>query len=171
MSQVLKRITINKLLCYTTVIIAYLKENTLQIRNMHENKEPFKLNSLVKKKKYENLSRIKKVIGFEKLENTVMEAAIFSSPEQRSGRTIVLPSASALALAASASASTNVKVFVKVFKTSLFPNPITDLIHLWYNDTYWSKFLRSTNPHHPRSRQGQGHRLRILMFKFYSKYF
>ena len=43
-------------------------------------------------------------------------------------------------------ASTNVKVFVKVFKTSLFPNLITDLIHLWYDDTYWSKILRSTIP-------------------------
>ena len=49
----------------------------------------------------------------------------------------------ALALAL-ASASTNVRVFVKVFKTSLFPNLITDLIHLWYDDTYWSKILRST---------------------------
>ena len=68
---------------------------------------------------------------------------IISSPEQCSGRAIVLPPASALALA---SASTNVKVFVKVFKTSLFPNLITDLIHLWYDDTYWSKILRSTIP-------------------------
>ena len=68
---------------------------------------------------------------------------IFSSPEQRSGRAIVLPPALALALAL-VLASTNVKVFVKVFKTSLFPNLITDLIHLWYDDTYWSKILRST---------------------------
>ena len=37
-------------------------------------------------------------------------------------------------------------VFVKVFKTSLFPNLITDLIHLWYDDTYWSKILCSTIP-------------------------
>ena len=64
----------------------------------------------------------------------------------------------------------NVKVFVKVFKTSLNPNLITDLIHLLYDDTYWSKFLCSTNPHHPRSCQGQGHRLRILMLKFYAKF-
>ena len=54
-------------------------------------------------------------------------------------------SASALALA-SASVYTNVKVFVKVFKTSLFPNLITDLIHLWYDDTYWSKILHSSIP-------------------------
>ena len=66
---------------------------------------------------------------------------VFSSPVQCSGRAIVLPPASALALA-----STNVKVFVKVFKTSLFPNLTTDLIHLWYDDTYWSKILRSTIP-------------------------
>ena len=46
---------------------------------------------------------------------------------------------------ASASASTNVKVFVKVFKTS-FPNLITDLIHLWYDYTHWSKTLCSTIP-------------------------
>ena len=62
---------------------------------------------------------------------------LFSSPEQCSQRAIVLP----LALA-----STNVKVFVKVFKSSLFPNLITDFIHLWYDDTYWSKILRSTIP-------------------------
>ena len=46
----------------------------------------------------------------------------------------------------SALASTNVKVFVKVFKTSLFPNLITDLIYLWYDDTYWSKILCTTIP-------------------------
>ena len=70
---------------------------------------------------------------------------IFSSPEQHLGRAIVLPPVSALALAlALVLASTNVKVFVNVFKTSLFPNLITDLIHLQYDDTYWSKILRST---------------------------
>ena len=31
----------------------------------------------------------------------------------------------------------NVQVFVKGFKTSLFPNLFIDLIHLWYGDTYW----------------------------------
>ena len=62
---------------------------------------------------------------------------IFSSPEQRSGKAIVLTPALALALVlALASASTNINVFVKVFKTSLFPNLITDLIHFWYDDTY-----------------------------------
>ena len=66
---------------------------------------------------------------------------VISSPEQRSGRAIVLPPALALELA-----STNVKVFVKVFKTSLFPNLITYLIRLWYDDTYWSKILCSNIP-------------------------
>ena len=32
----------------------------------------------------------------------------------------------------------NVKVFVKGFKTLLFPNLITDLIHLWYDNAYLS---------------------------------
>ena len=86
---------------------------------------------------------------------------IFSWPEQRSGRAIILPPASALALA-----STNVKVFIKVFKTSLFPNLITDLIHLWYDDTYWSKILRSTIPTilgHVKIKVTE----RIFMLKFY----
>ena len=74
-------------------------------------------------------------------------SSFISLPEQRSRRAIILPPALALALAlALSSASTNVKVFVKVFKTSLFPNLITDLIHLWYDDTYWSKILCSTIP-------------------------
>ena len=62
---------------------------------------------------------------------------IISSPEQCSWRAVVLPSALV---------STNVKVFFKVFKTSLYPNLITDLFHLWYDDTYWSKILCSTIP-------------------------
>ena len=90
--------------------------------------------------------------------------SLFSSPEQRSRRAIVLPPALALA-----SATTNVKVFVKVFKTSLFPNLITDLIHLCYDDTYWSKILCSTIPTTLGQDQGQGHRLRIFMLKFYVK--
>ena len=75
----------------------------------------------------------------------LLVAAFFSSPEQRSRRAIVLllSLASALVLA---SMSTNVKIFIKVFKTSLFPNLITDLIHLWYDDTYWSKDLCSIIP-------------------------
>ena len=38
----------------------------------------------------------------------------------------------------------NVNVFVKVFKTSLFPNLITRFICLWFDDTYLSKILRRT---------------------------
>ena len=58
-----------------------------------------------------------------------------------------------------------VKVFVKIFKTSLNPNLITYLIHLLYDDTYWSKFLRSTNPHHPRSCQGQDHNFDVKILR------
>ena len=36
------------------------------------------------------------------------------------------------------------QVFVYVFNTSLFPNFIADLIHFWYDDTYWSKILPSS---------------------------
>ena len=39
-----------------------------------------------------------------------------------------------------ASASTN----VRVFRTSLFPNPM--MVHVWYVDGYWSKILHSTIP-------------------------
>ena len=38
----------------------------------------------------------------------------------------------------------NVKVFVKVFKTLLFPNLITYFIHVSFDDTYLSKILCST---------------------------
>ena len=63
---------------------------------------------------------------------------VFSSPEQRSGRTIVV--FPALALAA-ASASANVIFYVKVFRTSLFANPLMNLVYIWYDDRYWSKVL------------------------------
>ena len=86
-------------------------------------------------------------MAFKSRSQTFHTNVIFSSPEQHSWRAIVLPPASASALVlALVSASTNVNVFVKVFKTSLFPNLITDLLHLWYADTYWSKILRSTIP-------------------------
>ena len=68
---------------------------------------------------------------------------VISLPEQRSWRDFVLPTASTLA---STSESTNIKVFTKIFKTSLFPNIITNLIHLWYDSTYWSKILCSIIP-------------------------
>ena len=56
------------------------------------------------------------------------------------------PSALMTVALRSRSQNLNVKVFVKVFKTSLFPNLISGLIHLWYDDTYWSKILRNTIP-------------------------
>ena len=38
------------------------------------------------------------------------------------------------------------KFYVKVFRTSLFLNPEMDLVHVWYNDRYWSKILCVTIP-------------------------
>ena len=71
---------------------------------------------------------------------------LISSPEQCSRRAIVLPPVSASALAL-ASVSTNVKSFtLKVFRTSLFPNLMMDLVHVWYDDGYWSKILQTTIP-------------------------
>ena len=61
------------------------------------------------------------------------------------------------------------KFSLKFFKYSFFPNLITDLIHLWYDDTYWSKILHSTIP--TNLGQGQDHRLRIFMLKFYVEVF
>ena len=38
------------------------------------------------------------------------------------------------------------KVYVKVFRTSVFPNPLMDFVHVCYDDRYWSKLLCSTIP-------------------------
>ena len=38
------------------------------------------------------------------------------------------------------------KFCVKVFRTSLFPNPMMDLVHVWCDDRYWSKILHSAIP-------------------------
>ena len=38
------------------------------------------------------------------------------------------------------------KFCVKVFKTSLFPNPLMDFVYVWYDDRHWSKILLSTIP-------------------------
>ena len=95
--------------------------------------------------------------------NRLQSFLIFSWPEQHPQRAIVLPRTSA-------SVSTNVKVFIKVFKTSLFPNLITDLTHLCYDDTYCSKILRSTIPTtlgHVKVKVTD----RIFMLKFYVKVF
>ena len=40
------------------------------------------------------------------------------------------------------------KVYVKDFRTSLFLNPMRYLVHIWYEDRYWSKILHSTVPIH-----------------------
>ena len=59
--------------------------------------------------------------------------------------------------------------YIKIFKTSLFPNHSIDLVHIWYDDKYWSKVLRSTilvSLGHPKVK-GHGHR--IFELKFYVK--
>ena len=42
------------------------------------------------------------------------------------------------------------KFYVKAFRSSLFPNPVVYLFHVWYDDRCWSKILCSTilNPVH-----------------------
>ena len=49
------------------------------------------------------------------------------------------------------------KFYVKVFRTSLFPNPMMSLVHVWYGDRYWSKILHSTilNPLHDLKARSQ----------------
>ena len=64
---------------------------------------------------------------------------LFSLPKQHSGRAIVL-------LLALALASSSAKSYIKVFRISLFPNPMMDLVHVWYDDRYWSKILRGSIP-------------------------
>ena len=39
-----------------------------------------------------------------------------------------------------------VKVFVKVFKTSYFEDPVMDLVHIWHDGRYRSKIFISTIP-------------------------
>ena len=34
--------------------------------------------------------------------------------------------------------------YSKVFRISLFPNPLMDLFHVWYDNRYWFKMLLST---------------------------
>ena len=38
------------------------------------------------------------------------------------------------------------KFCIKVFRTSLFPNPMMDLVRVWHDDRYWSKILHSAIP-------------------------
>ena len=58
------------------------------------------------------------------------------------------------------------KFYVKVFTTSLFPNSLMDLIHIWYDDRYWSKILQGTIPTPRTWSWGQSNRLRMFMLKF-----
>ena len=39
-----------------------------------------------------------------------------------------------------------VKFYIKDVRTSLFTNPLTDLVHVLKDDRYWSKILRGTIP-------------------------
>ena len=36
--------------------------------------------------------------------------------------------------------------YVKIFRISLFPNPLMDLVHVWCDDRYWTKILHSAIP-------------------------
>ena len=38
------------------------------------------------------------------------------------------------------------KFCAKVFRTSLFPNTMMDLVHVWYDHRCWSKIIHSTIP-------------------------
>ena len=40
------------------------------------------------------------------------------------------------------------KYYVKVLKTSYFPNHMMDLVYIWYEDKYRSKDLFSNVPNH-----------------------
>ena len=63
----------------------------------------------------------------------------------------------------------HVKVLRQRFKMTLFPNPTTNFVHVWYDGRYWSKFLHRTIFTPTTSLQAQGHRLRSFMLKFYVK--
>ena len=52
------------------------------------------------------------------------------------------------------------KFYVKDFRTSLFPNSMMDLVHVWYDDEYWSKISHSTIP-------TPIHDLKVQMTKIY----
>ena len=61
------------------------------------------------------------------------------------GELLYYPQASALAFVLALGRRPQMlKFYVKVFRTSLFPNPLMDLVYIWYDDRYWSKILLST---------------------------
>ena len=62
------------------------------------------------------------------------------------------------------------KFYVKVFRTSLFPKPFIDLVHVWYDKRYGSKIVRTTIPT-PMHDLKVKVRLRTFMLKFYVKVF
>ena len=61
------------------------------------------------------------------------------------------------------------KFYIKVFRTSLFPNPIMYLVHVWGDDRYWSKILHSIIPTPVHNLKVKV--TRIFMQKFYIKVF
>ena len=69
--------------------------------------------------------------------------SFFSSPEQSSWRAIVLPPASALALA---SRPQMLKFYVKVFRASLFPKSLMDLVYICMMINTGPKFYSVPSP-------------------------
>ena len=63
------------------------------------------------------------------------------------------------------------KFCVKVFRTSLFPNPMMGLVHVWYDDRYGSKILHSTIPTPIHDLKVKVTDFRTFMLKFYVKVF
>ena len=58
------------------------------------------------------------------------------------------------------------KFCIKVFRTSLFPNPMMHFVYVWYEDRYWSKFLRSAIPTPLRDLKVKVTDLDFFMLKF-----
>ena len=60
------------------------------------------------------------------------------------------------------------KFYVKVFAISLFPSPSKDLVHVLYDDRYWSKVLRGTisTPHMTLRSRSQNVYVEILCQNF-----
>ena len=65
------------------------------------------------------------------------------------------------------------KFHVEVFRTSLFPIPLTDLVYVWYmyEDLDCPNILHSTIPTHYMISGSRSRNLNFFMLKFYSKVF
>ena len=63
------------------------------------------------------------------------------------------------------------KLYVNVFKTSLFQNPLVYLFHVWYDDTRWSKILCSTIPNPIYGFKVKVTYFEFLCLSFYNVYF